>query len=261
MPQMFTPEEIQALVEAGELKQADLQLMDKADAQVAFSMLDKAGKIEVMGPGDVGIGMGFPMGKLGTALQGASGGLLDGAKKLWNKGGNQVTGALGGAAAGALGGHPVAGAMIGRELTKGLRFKGPQLTPPNPAPQAPPPSAPIPPSVFRRSALHPADGQIDDEILEQVKRGVQNDFRGPVGFQKATRPDGGGLSSKPKLRQPNISTKRTTDDVREQVTGSSRKNWEDPRGHSDLPGDDQVDSVREKIRATLDKKKAKRRKP
>lgn len=88
-------------------------------------------------------------------------------------------------------------------------------------------------SLKRPSSMHSND---ISEIEERVKGGVQNDFKGPVSLPRRTteRPDGGNLGSQSHSIPPNLSTTRTPADVHEQVTGSSRKGYEDTHNSSAL---------------------------
>lgn len=256
MPQA-TPTMIQALIDSGELTQDDIRnIPDPQDAKLAASLLIKSGKVDVMGSGDMGIGIGPPsLGAVGEAV----GGLVNKLpSNMLKKGWNAISAPFGMAAGGAAGsamGHPYAGAGAGYQLGKKMKFTIPEEPMPAPkSPEAPPP--------FQRTALHPADGMIDDEITERVTQGgVQHDFKPGKAVTLRPPPEqpyGGGLSRVPQGEMPpNLKASRSIDDVREQVTGSSRIGWEDPRhGVSiDQPDDDVVARVQKEIAAILDKKK------
>ncbi len=79
-----------------------------------------------------------------------------------------------------------------------------------------------------------------EEAAELVKKGVTNDFRGRVTFENPTK----GVGPR----------NATFDDIKEQVTGSSRLNWEDPRGTAPGYGpesDAEVEQIRKLIQEIL----------
>jgi hypothetical protein len=99
-----------------------------------------------------------------------------------------------------------------------------------------------------------------DEVAEQVGRGVTNDFRGQVSIQRKGQLGAGDTSG---LRsQPNVSAKRTVEDVREQV--SKKKPHADSRDWDNdeypLGEDPATAEAQRKIAAKLDKKPVRRKK-
>ncbi len=96
---------------------------------------------------------------------------------------------------------------------------------------------------------HPIIGMI---LGRQMGRGL-----GKVRMKQPTSPTSkplGGPDTAGLKQQPNVSTTRNVDDVTEQVTGSSRRNYADPRGHDDLEYPPNAhEPVQRKIAADLDK--------
>jgi hypothetical protein len=99
-----------------------------------------------------------------------------------------------------------------------------------------------------------------EDIREQVGKGVRPQVPGTRSI--ADRPDGGNLSKLKVLEDghgqrysvgagahpKNLSTKRTAADVHEQVTGSSRNGYADPRGHDELEYPTAANATAEEIR-------------
>lgn len=90
-----------------------------------------------------------------------------------------------------------------------------------------------------------------------ARGGFRNILDNVLGRNK--KPSLGGPDTAGLKKQPNVTTKRTVEDVTEQVTGSSRKNYADPRGHDNFDYPDAetpaVSATRRKIAAKLDEKK------
>jgi hypothetical protein len=115
-PEQFTPEELQALADSGELTVDDLKLLSKQDSLVALDLLIKNGTAKA-GGGPVMPPVGGALATVGSILGvGAANG-----KAIWNKAAPQVGGAIG-AIAGKSVGHPWAGWNAGHEIGKRLKF-------------------------------------------------------------------------------------------------------------------------------------------
>lgn len=102
----------------------------------------------------------------------------------------------------------------------------------------------------------PLEGAADD-VAEQVGRGVQHDFRGPVSVQQKGKL--GGADTANLRSQPNVTTKRTVEDVREQVM--PRKPHADARDwdHAEYPPDAGED-LEKRLAELLNKKPVRRKK-
>lgn len=253
-PVRFTPEELKALVKAGDLTEADLVLLNPSDAAVAAQMIKQNADpmAGLMTSQEVNPRMGiggfqpdFDLGHAGAIASavsappviaaGATGGPLAGLAELGRQSVPYVSGALGGLVGNAFG-HPWAGWAIGTALGGGKtlgRAKPKLAAASEPAGISPPanytasgsatppmrmsgfsrpdqittsatPNAARPPRLNTTPTPEPPNvtksspggtsGLSTSGMPERMNRGVTNDFRGRVHFEKDAAPTGPRLN-------------------------------------------------------------------
>lgn len=255
----FTPDEIKQLVESGEMTEKDMGLLHPADQAVAADAMVKSGRMQMMGA---------PL--LPPGLTQAAAGLTSGVTSLISqslKGLLQMPSGMGGALKAGVGGYlgwegaqaagqalnlpaplrnilALAGAHLGGGFGKGA----------NPA--AAEEGAMGGAKVTSRPPMSDAEFE---SAMGRPRFGAKTaNGLAPKSPAPSPRPDGGlPTTVKPGDYPPNVSTTRNSGDVREQVTGSSRRGYEDTY-HSydnrDYPLDEPNGKLMDDLKATLNKR-------
>jgi len=179
-PVRFTPDELMELDQNGKLTPEIIKQLHPQD-QLTLEFLRKTSVDTPAGPMAVG------MGSLGLSTDGPAaklfgGGVVQGAKNLWNKAAPTVGAGIG-AGVGALVGHPWVGATIGGRVGEGFKFAPPVGPPPKP------PVTRLTGPMSERAAVNPS---VMESVEENVQRGVQNNFEPGkrVTFAPGTAPNG-----------------------------------------------------------------------
>jgi hypothetical protein len=201
MDDQLTPEEIKALVEAGELTKEDLKLLSPQESLMAVDLMTKtagrdgSAQMEVLG-GPVMPPVGGALATVG-AMIGVGSGKLPSFKSAWNKAAPMTGGAIGVMTGKAIG-HPWAGWNVGHEVGKRLRFKD-VGAPPSGSPPKPPSK---PPLDARKEGLGrvPRDGGIVEGSGGKPQISVTEGHQ-PPNLIRENKQDfhASGMSNTPKL--------------------------------------------------------------